>query len=290
MAAIPPELVPLEPTPATNIRRLETTSQTVTLTPKTGRKYVLDEILADGPHYADILVGTTTVARVPLRKNDCIFTPKPGEFAISAGILNFIRKFILNKFIVGTAREPITIKFDSAPTLASIYYYDIPEGEALGEELKTPLTEYPYVAILTHSQAIDATKTVAFDKCYVPTGMPELVSGSYVPAGVEIELKALAFASKAAGSTEFQYLHVWLHGVELFHPDDHKGLIVKTAYNSLKFDVTKLQAFIMPKGAVYKPGYHFRCEADAYYDGTNTLAAESAYVYLMGVVRVKGGE
>lgn len=287
--AIPPEFLELEPTPAVNIRRYETTSATVTLTPKSGRKYVLDEILADGPHYADIIVGTNTIMRVPLAKNDCKFTPKPGELGPSAGILNFLRKHVLNKFVAGTSTYPITIKFDSAPTLAEIYYYDIPEGESLGDEFEVAPTEYVYCGILTHSAAVSSSAKYAFDTIYVPTGFPELKSGTYLPSNTEFELKVLAFAAVASGSTEFTYLHLWLHGRELFHPEDHKGLSVKTSYNDLKFDVTKAIAFVMPKGAVYKPGYQIVVEADATYDGTNTLAAESAYCYLIGIMRRLGG-
>jgi len=283
--AVPPELMPLAPTPATNIRRLETTTATNELKPKVGRKFVIDEILADGPSYCDIVVGTTTVARIPLRKLDCIFSPKPGEYSPSLGFLNFSRRYIIDKWIAGTSANPITITFDKAPTLASIYYYDIPEAETIGPEFEIPLAEYLYVCPVTHSSAITATGVLAFDKAYVPTGFPDMSSKKYAPAGTEITIKALAFASAISGSTEFQYLHTWLHGVELFHPEDHKGISVKNAYNSLKFDVTKLQAFVLPEGAVYKAGYMITLEGDAYYDGVNTLAAESSYVYLMGIVK-----
>jgi hypothetical protein len=284
VAAIPPELVPLAPTPATNIRRLETTSASVTLKPVSNRKYVLDEILADGPHYADILVGTTTITRVPLRKNDCIFTPKPGEASPSIGILNVLRRYVLDKWIAGTSKEPLTIVFDTAPTLASIFYYDIPEAEKLGEEIPSAWTEVPFVSIMTHSAAVDKTGVYNFDEVIVPMGFPAVKSGEFFPGGVKFELKLLAFAAAKNVGTEFQYLHVWLHGKELFHPEDHKGLSVKTAYNECKMDVTKLQAFIMPSGAVYMPGYQLTVQGDAVYDGTNVLAAKSSYVYLMGVL------
>ena len=271
--------------PAGSIRRYESTSQTITLEPQEGYKYWLDEILATGPSYADIIVGTDTILRVPIAKNDCTFTPAPGGFNPSFGILNFIRKYILNKWIVADSSHPFTIKFDSAPTKATIYYYEVEEGKTLGDEIKLPALERPAVFLLTHSSAVSSTGTYSFDTQYVPEGFPDFTSGKSVPSKVTFTLKAVAFAATASGSTEFTYMHLWYGGKELFTPRLHTGVSVSTSYNELKFDITNWQWFVMPEGAEYKPGFALTWEGDATYDGTNTLAAESAYLYLFGILK-----
>jgi len=270
----------------TRLRRLETTSQTVEIEVGPGRKIVLDEILADGPKYADIYVGNRCVMRVPLRINDCVFTPKPGEYSPSYGVLNFTREFIDPRFIAAKpSDEKVTIKFDSAPTIATIYYYELNEGERLGDEITGTESELPIYVLVTHSKAVGASGTYSFDTPEMPTGLLELKDETNMPANIEFVLKGIAFCATKNGNTEFTYLHVWAQDMELFTPEDHKGLSVKTAYNELKFNVTTKQAFLLGMPYVFKPGYRITLKADATYDGTNTLAAGSAYVILFGKVR-----
>ena len=271
--------------PAGSIRRYETTSQSFQLTPEEGYRFWVDEILADGPHYADIILGTDTIVRVPISKNDCKFSPAPGAFNPSFGIINFIRKYIMNKWIVADPAHPLTIKFDSAPTKATLYYYELPEGKSLGDIIKLPAVERPAIFFLTHSEALDATESYNFDKQYMPEGFPDFTHGKAVPGNVNFLLKAVAFAALANGSTEFTHVHLWLGGKELFDPWNHEGVGVSTSYNELKFDITKWQFFVMPEGAEYKTGYRLEWTADGSYDGANTLAAESAWLYLMGILR-----
>jgi len=283
------EYAVFEKAPLTALRCKKTTSASNELTPRTGKKFVLDEILASGPSYADIYVGTRLIMRVPIAKNDCTFTPAVGSGAPSAGILNFIRRYIHPGFITATPDLPLTVEFDSAPTLAEILYYELPIEKKMEPEITGVEDELPTVLAVTHSEALDATGTYNFDTAKMPTGAFALVNGSRVPANVEFLLKALAFAAKAEGSTEFTYLHLWAQDVELFTPEDHVGLPVATANNMLKFDVAEGIAFILSEAYAYRPGYLITIKADGSYDGTNTLAAESAYLYLFGTVRRLGG-
>ncbi len=275
-----------EKAPLTDIRRYETTSQTLTLTPKVGHKFILDEVLADGPSYADIKVGNTLVMRVPIAKNDCVFTPKPGGYSPSAGFLNWLRKYVMGAFIKATPDKPLSIEFDAAPTKATIYYYDLPDNVSVGAEITGVEDTLPYVGIITHSAAVSASGTVDFDTPVMPTGSLALKDGARVPANVVLNVYALAFASVANGGSKFTHLHVWAQDVELLTPEDHVGVSVDPDYNELKFDVTKLQAFVLKTPYPYKPGYLLTLKGDAVYDGTNTLGAETNYAYIIGLLKI----
>ena len=279
------ELVPFEPAEPTKLRRLEITSSTVELTAKVGKKIVVDEIIAAGCKYVDVYVGTRCLIRLPLAINDCKFTPAPGEYSPSYGILNFIRKYLKEVYITVPEGQKLTLKFDTTPTKATLYYYELNKDESIGEEWSEAMEEQPIFFLATHSSAVSATATYKFDTSVMPTGFLEVKDGFVFPANVEFELKVLAFGAVAAGSTEFTHLHIWAQDVELFTPDDHVGLQVSTSYNELKFDITKNQAFILSTPYVYKPGYKILLTGDATYDGTNTLAANSAYVILGGILR-----
>ena len=280
-----PELIPFEPAEPTKLRRLEITSDTVELTARVGKKIVVDEILASGAKYVDIYVGTRCLIRVPLAINDCKFSPAPGEGAPSYGIMNFIRKYLKDIYITVPEGQKLTLKFDTTPSKATLYYYELNKDESIGEEWSGAIEEQPIFFFVTHSQAVSATATYKFDTAVMPTGFLEVKDGFVFPANVEFELKILAFGAKASGSTEFTHLHIWAQDVELFTPDDHKGIAVATANNELKFDITKNQAFMLSTPYVYKPGYKILLTGDATYDGSNTLAANSAMVVLGGILR-----
>jgi len=279
------EYAVFEKAPLTDIRRLETTDQTVVLTPKIGRKYLIDEILADGPSMVDIYVGNALLFRMPIAQNDCTFTPKPGETSPSAGFLNWLRQYVLNAFIKATPEKPITLKFTSVPTKAVIYYYDIPDNVNMGKELTGNESVLPYVNIVGNSATINATKNYPLDMTFMPTGTLALKDGSRIPANVLVDIYALAFSSAVNGGTEFTQFHIWAQDVELITPEDHKGITVTPGENELQFDITKKQAFILSKPYTYKPGYQITLNVDAVYDGTNTLGVGVAKLWIIGLLR-----
>jgi len=252
----------------------------VKISARTGYNHHILDVWIDGPvdgSYVDVSVGNRTVARIPIKYNDCLF------FAPYTGSINNISFFGLLRellgaewMIEGDESEDITFSFSSAPSAVHVLYKEDKEEIDKTLPLRSESSTFLLMPLITHSSAISASGNVKLDTVYVPTGFQEVKNGYVVPSGLELVFKALIFASKANVGTKPTYLHLWIENYEYFTPQTHQGISVDPSANFLVFDIKTKDVFTVPD-IIARAGQTLSMNFDAYYDGTNTLAAESVY-------------
>lgn len=255
-------------------------TDTVTIKAKTGFNHHVLDVWVDGPannSYVDVIVGTRTVARIPVKYNDCLFfAPYSGSFK-NISFLTWLRQFLGEDWIIeADESEDITFKFSAAPSAVHVLYKEDKEGIDKSRPLKSLSETVLLMPLITHSAAISASQNYSLDKCYVPTGFVEIKDGLVVPSGIELIFKAFAFASKANVGTKPTKLHFWIENFEYFTPTTHEGISVDPSANFLVFDIKTLDVFEV-QDIVARPGQKLTLNFDAVYDGSNTLDAESLY-------------
>jgi hypothetical protein len=258
---------------------------TATITKETGiSKRIIDIWIDSCPDktYMDVNVGTTRVARIPLKWGDVILVSEPESSLNDISTLQFLAKLFPEFTIEGDQDEDITFQFNNTiPTLHVTYVVQ----KAGIDKTKLGRSACPnliYACPITHSEVINATKNYSLDTCLYPVGFPEIKDGFIVPSGRQLILKALAFGSAIAGATTPARLHVWDERTELFTPIGHEGVSVASGKNLLAAnivyeDIVKVKDYVIPAG--HKLALNF----DASYDGTNTLAAQSAALFLLAL-------
>jgi len=263
------------------LRYLYASSPTeVKIPAKTGFNHHILDVWIDGPidgSYMDIIVGNRTVARIPVKYNDCLFfAPYSGSWK-NISFFTWLRQFLGEEWIVeADESEDITLKFSSAPTAVHVLYKEDREEIDKTRPLKSLSETLLLMPLITHSNTINATANYSLDKCYVPTGFLEIKNGYIVPSGIQLEFRALIFASKANVGTKPTKLHFWIENFEYFTPETHAGIAIDPSANFLVFDIKTLDVFEV-QNIVARPGQKLTLNFDAEYDGSNALDAESVY-------------
>jgi len=153
-------------------------------------------------------------------------------------------------------------------------------------------TVRPFILAATHSDDITATGTYDIDTVI---GLPEVPKYPFVervPSTKQIEIYGIAAYSPASGSTRATYLRIWHEESVLFDEDRNGFMIDPTVANDLSNTINVSAAtgpnqyscafFRFPTPWILKPMDSFKFEIDASYDGTNTLAAGSVIITLIG--------
>ena len=276
--------MPGVPVDLANIRyeRFDSPSE-ATISAKSGKSHRLLEIYCDAPAnktYMDVVIGQRTVMRVPLKFHDCLFVAPYSGSMLDRSIIALLGELFGPDFAFEADEdEDITLVFSGDPGTVHVFYVDQPPGinkTALGRSLHPNLL---LGHIITHSSAVNATGNYALDKAVSPTGFPAIANGFTVPANTAIELKAIAFASTASGSTVPTYLHIWDRNYEFFDPENHTGISVEPNKNVLVADIKTFDIF---RVANYRflGGHKLTFTFDASYDGTNTISAETLALIL----------
>jgi len=290
MAAAPPAAPPT--IPPTRLRLAYTTTTQLQVAAKVGEKHSIEDIAAQGlgaGAYVDLVVGSTNLLRLYGNKNDMVLIPSPASLKRSIGPLEWLRLITgREELIYAEEDEDITLTFSSAPTLGLMAYYVDPSTKDKTLPFGTQSKERIIIAWVTHSSAINATKSYNLDKALMPTGLPEVKDGFIIPANYEYTLYSIIFASAKSGSTKPTYLHIWDEGQELYTPFTHKGLLIDPDYNMLKLDLSNDIYFKLPEPYVFGPGHKITLKFDAEYDGTNAIAAETLLCGLVFLIRYLG--
>lgn len=232
--------------------------------------------------WMEVSIATARVLRIPLKWNDCTFVAEPEGSLNDVSVLQLLQKVFPDFAIEADQDEDITLTFNNAiPRLHILYVVDKPgiDKTKLGRSRSPDLL---YACPITHSAAINSTKNYSLDTALVPTGFPEIKDGFVVPSGRKFVLKAIAFGTTGAGNTTPTYLHVWDERFELFTPLTHQGVSVASGRNLLSAsitteDIVKIKDYDIPSG--HKLTLNF----DATYDGTNSIAAQTLALFLIGL-------
>jgi hypothetical protein len=265
------------------VTKLNPTS--VAIPPTPGMTTEIVEVWIDGPadrSYVDVVVGTTTQARLPNKRKDRkFFAPFKGSIDNISFFGMLRRLFGEDVKVQADQSETITFNFSAAPAAVHILYKLTTETVDKSRPLRSREARVPLFAIATHSAALNATKNFSLDTAVMPTGFPTLADGVTIPSGSRFTLKALAFGSAAAGSTAATALHIWRKTLELFTPIDHAGISVHPTRNLLVFDIATRDVFTVPDYA-YEAGDKLTLNIDVSYDGTNAIAAGTLAAFLIG--------
>jgi hypothetical protein len=257
----------------------------VSIPPTPGVNTQILEVWIDGPadkSYVDVVVGTTTVARFPVKWNDSLFFAPFKGSVNNISLLGLIREIFGPEVIIeADESETISFNFSAAPSAIHILYKLTSGTIDKSKPLRSREARTPLFAIVTHSAALNATKNFSLDTPIKPTGFPDLYDGAVIPSGTRFTLKALGFGSAAAGATKATRLHIWRKTFELFSPIDHTGISVDPAANLLVFDINTKDVFQVPEYA-FEAGDKLTLNIDVSYDGTNAIAANSLAAFLIG--------
>jgi hypothetical protein len=283
--------MPIADYDVTNLRYARFDNVTTAIIPKApGESHKIIDIWIDSVPdrtYVDISVGTTTVARLPLKWGDVTLVSEP-EFSFNdISTLQFFGKLFPNFAFEADEDEDITFVFNrTIPTLHVIYAVG-PRGVKKDELGRSRSTNFVYAAPITHSMALNATMNFPLDLCLFPTGFPEIRDGTVIPSGRQFVLKAIAFGTAAAGSTTPTRLHIWDERTELITPADHAGVSVASEKNLLAADITS-EDIVRIKDYAILPGHKLTLNIDVSYDGTNAIAAQTLALFLIGLWSVVG--
>jgi hypothetical protein len=269
-----------------NLRYVRFDNVTTAIIPKApGESHRLVDIWIDNVPdrtFVDVSVGTTTVARLPLKWGDVILVAEPESSMNDVSTLQFFGKLFPNFAIEADEDEDITFKFNNTIPSLHVVYAVGPRGVKKNELGRSQSTNFVYAAPITHSVPLNATKNFSLDLCLFPTGFPEIKDGTVIPSGRQFVLKAIAFGTAAAGSTTPTRLHIWDERTELFTPVDHAGVSVANTRNLLAADITR-EDIVRVKDYVIAPGHKLTLNIDVTYDGTNTIAAQTVALFLIGL-------
>jgi hypothetical protein len=283
--------MPISDFDVTNLRYLRFNNVTTAIIPKApGESHRIIDIWIDNVPdrtYVDISVGTTTVARLPLKWGDVILVSEPEYSFNDVSTLQFFGKLFPGFAIEADEDEDITFVFNNTIPTLHVLYAAGPRGVKKDELGRSRSTNFVYAAPITHSVALNATMNFPLDLCLFPTGFPNIKDGTVIPSGRQFVLKAIAFGTAAAGSTTPTRLHIWDERTELFTPVDHAGVSVASGRNLLAADITR-EDIVRIKDYVILPGHKLTLNIDVSYDGTNAIAPQSVALFLIGLWSVVG--
>ncbi len=270
-----------------NLRLIYQASPTsVTITSKSGESHRVREIYVNNPvdpSYMNVTIGTTTVARIPVKINDVLLVAPTTSSMENKSIIALLKQLFGAEFdFEADEDEDITLTFSAAPSSVHIVYEIGKAGIDKSKLGRSGSQIMPLMQMITHSSAISANGNYSLDTPNMPTGFPEIADGYTIPSGRIFSIKALAFASKAATDTYATYLHIFDETFELFSPIEHTGIPVKPGDNYLSTDITQLDLYQIEQYDLIA-GHKLTANIDAVYDGTNSLAAESDYLILIGL-------
>ena len=252
---------------------------------KTGLNHHVIEMWIDNPpdpSFVEIVVGRVSVAKFPVKVNDCLFFAPFSGSLYNESFFSWIKKAFGEDIMVeADETEDIVFKFSTAMPGVHVLYREDTEAVRKELPLRSGSEELVLVYPITHSKDINASGVYDLDTPDVPKEYPEIKSGIEIPSGNELHVFGLAFASKKSGTTRPTKFHIYHQRFELFTPDTHEGLSVDPDYNFLKFDINTMDWFKIPE-VVWRPGEKIVLQIDAEYDGANTLPAKSVYAFLIG--------
>jgi len=265
--------------------RADSTSQVV-IKAKSGESHRLEEIFIDSPaseSYFDVVIGAVTVARIPVKMGDCLFVAPYSGSLYNNSILKLVRDIYgADVYFEADQDEDITLNFNAAQGTVHVFYSVNPPGidkTKLGRS-KSPNTILFH--IVTHSATVNASKNYSLDTPLIAIGFPDIKDGYVVPSGRSIILKALAFASAANAGTNPTYLHIYDGTYEFFDPYTHKGISVEPGKNVLVADIRSWDVFRVEDYEVLT-GHKLTLTFNATYDGTNSIAANTLKLILIGL-------
>ena len=258
---------------------------TVTIPARTGYRHRILDIFIDSPadrSYFDVYVGSRIVGRFPVKWGDCTFVAPNAYSMRNRSLFSWIREvFGEDYYVEGDQSEDITFQFNTSQTGIHVYYIEDTEAVDKSKPLRSLSPVRVLFHILSHSQAVNASKNYSLDTAIIPTGYLTIADGSVFPANTKWVVKALAFCSAKAGNTQPTYLHFWKDNFEYFDPFTHGGVAVMPGSNFLAFDITRFDYFDVPD-ITFLPGNKITVNFDAAYDGTNALAAGSLALVIIG--------
>lgn len=262
----------------------------VTISAKSGESHRIKEIFIDSPannSWMDVVIGTRTVARIPVKLQDSLFiAPYNGSWR-NYSICQYIRDvFGADVFFEADEDEDITLQFSSSQTGIHVFYEVDKPGIDKTKLGRSESEDYILFSIVTHSSDITASGNYSLNTAKVPRGFPEIIDGFVVPSGREVELRGLAFGAAASGSSIPTYFHIYDETYEFFDPINHTGIRVDPNHNVLIADVKTLD-FYLVEPYVFESGHKILLSIDAEHDGTNNIAAETEYAVLIGLWRLK---
>jgi len=262
----------------------------VTIPSKSGESHKLFEIFIDSPaadSYFDVVIGTKTVARIPVALGDSLFVAPYSGSVYDFSILEMIRRIYgADVNFEADQDEDISLKFSASQGTVHVFYTVGPVGIDKTKLGRSKCENYILFGLVTHSAAINTTKNYSLDTSLMPLGFPDIKDAFVVPSGRQLVIKALAFGAKAAGSSTPTYLHMYDETYEFFEPIAHTGVSVQVGKNVLVCDVKTQDVFTI-EDYIVDSGHKLTLNIDASYDGTNAIAAGSEKLIIIGTWALK---
>ena len=262
----------------------------VTIAARSGESHKIKEIYIDSPGadtYMDVGIGTKVVSRVPIALGDNTYVSPYSGSLEKKSIIGLIQELFGNDvFFEADEDEDITLTFSGTETGIHVFYEVGKTGIDKTKLGRSACENYIEFAIATHSSSIAASGNYALDTALAPEGFPDIKDDFIVPSGRHFDLRAIAFASTASGSSIPTKLHFYDETYEFFDPLNHAGVTIDPSHNILKADVTNMTLYKV-EPYIIDSGHKVTLTMDATYDGTNAIAADTEKAILIGIWRLK---
>jgi len=280
--------------PPTKWTRKSVTTGTLKLDAETGHRHTLLDVPITGlgaRETVDVNVGGKYLFRVFSSYGDLRLTAKTGEVEDNVSGLGFLKKRIPELPLPYAAHdEDLVLEPSATYTILSGYYWDeeVPDAGRKDLEGGTQAAKYPLSLYATHSASLSSTGTYSFDTALNPTGYDALRDQDRVAGNKRYTIYAIGFGAAKNAGTKFTRLHIFDEATELFC-EANEGLYVDIDNgNELLLDCVAGKIFKLKEPYVFLPYHRITLKADGIFDGTNTLAARSCVVALIGVGEVVG--
>jgi len=267
-----------------------TTTATLIIPKRVGHRHILKDIFQSGlaaGEYIDVKIGARTMFRIPGELSTIHFIRNHDYKTHLGGALRYIATAIPDfPFPNAAEDEDLVLQASATPTLLTAIYEDVTIGElksktVLGGSLAK---KQFFIHWMTYDTAIGATGTYSFNKAVMPTGLDGFIDKYVTPANQLFTCYIIAADVPKSGESEVRRIHIWDEFTELFTTETGEGIPVELdTGNLLEFDTQKPNAFILPKPYEFQPQRTLRFQMDAYFDGTNSLPANSQKLFLIGI-------
>lgn len=270
-----------------NVRYLRVDNATeVKIPAKSGESHRIVEIFIDSPasdSYFDVVIGTNTVARIPVKLGDSLYVAPHSGSLRDYSIIALCKDVFGEEFdLEADQDEDITLKFSAAQGTVHVFYEVGRPGIDKTRLGRSASETIPLFAIVTHSAEVTASGNYDLDQAVVPLGFPEIKDGYVVPSGRTFQIRALSFGASAVGDSKPTYVHIYDETYEFFDPITHKGVSVEPGKNVLVTDIKTLDIYKIEPYAVLS-GHKLTLNIDCEHDGTNNIPAGTEKLVLIGL-------
>lgn len=278
-------------------RSSSTGSTALTISKRAGHRRTLREVFVKNSSsgYVDVKVGNVTKLRAYHNLAQAVMIAGLQHKFEGMGFFGYMSSLIKDfPFYSAGQDEDITLTQSASVTQIDAYWADQPGNKV--DDRTVPGDAYSLRDFLienfSNASAISATANgIAIASEDMPTGLSIFENGNRVSPNQKFTVYCIAGNFPKATTSKVTRIHIFEDNTELFTSEDNSGLLADPdVENELAFNLQAPYMFVLPTPYVFKPNSKYTITADATYDGTHALAANSQQVFLIGIREITKGQ